>query len=128
MSKTLNANQTRAVSLLAAGMTKTQCAAEVKVSRETLNQWSKIPEFANQLHQLQQEQAKQSFNRALTMCDDALDTIFDMMINPETPPNIKLNAASRILEFGKKVFEDLDMEHRMVQIEVKLGIREGSSE
>ncbi len=124
MNKTLTAAQNRAIGLLAAGATKSQVATEVKVSRQTLYEWLKLPEFENHLHELRQASAKESFNRAISMVDDSLDVIFGLMTDPETPATVRLSAAAKILEFGRGVWADLDVEHRLHQVEVNLGIKE----
>lgn len=124
MPTTLTPRQTKAIGLLGAGMNKTDTAQECGISRETLHQWLRQDDFNAALRDLHRRQGRLSFSRALSLVDDALATLSEIMTDPEQDPRCRVAAASKLLSFASTTFFDLDSEERLMKVEQELGLRE----
>jgi len=70
MSHKLTAKQVKALHLLAGGATAVEVAQILKMRRETLSRWKKIPEFAQKLEQVM-TQIRDGMQHRLTGLADA---------------------------------------------------------
>ena len=121
-SKTLTQKQVQAIDRLAAGDKQVVVVERVGCGGATLRRWLKLPEFTTELDRRIAESRSEAMRSLRALNNEAVSTIAELMRNPETPANVRLQAALRVLELGVCPLESIDSDFT----EEKLRLVEGT--
>jgi hypothetical protein len=100
----LSANQQKAALAIAQGRKVADAAKLVKVRRETVSEWKRVPEFADLVTQLRRELWEAAIARAVGMVDTALDAAEAIAKGEKgAKPAEQLAAARLILDTAARV-------------------------
>jgi transposase-like protein len=84
---------------LASGQTINEAAAAAGVHRNTIANWRRSSEsFRNHWHTMQYEQAMHWRDEMQSLAPIAIKTLQDLLIDPKTPPTVRLRAALAVLD------------------------------
>ncbi len=89
--------QVQAAALLAAGHSLDQVCQSLSLGRSTLYRWRQTPDFAAYLHQLLRTHADESLCQSAQLLSQANARIKALMDDPNTPPELQLKIAFKIL-------------------------------
>ena len=94
-----------------------EAARTVHVSTKTLLRWQKQPEFDLALRAAKRATFGQAIARLHHLTSAAVTTLGKVMLEPATPPAIKVRAADSILDHTTKAIEIEDIEARVAALE-----------
>lgn len=125
MKETLSAKQIDAIKALIKYPTVKEAAEASGNPIRTLQRWLTQPEFLDALHQVQKDSFKAAGHRLINSTIEAAEAIVEIMRNPTQPgANMKLKAATAILELGDKYHKSLEQDVRLNRLEEKAGIED----
>ena len=93
----LTEEQRLAVDLLAAGQRGGDVAKQVGVTLEIVTEWRQAPAFAAAVNVRLQDTRESTRQRLRAMAGMALDTVEQVLGDQDTPPQLRLQAALRVL-------------------------------
>jgi len=96
--ETLSAKQLRSISLLCQGRQQVSIAAELHCGVETLRRWLKDPTYQAALIRGRRQVWVEVMSEASLGLGTALNVLQRIMINEETPPSSRVQAASKFIE------------------------------
>ena len=96
----LTATQEHVLAHIANGATHTAAAASAGVHRNTVHNWLNAPAFCQALAQAQYQNACFWHDQAKELAATAMETLRDLLANPDTRDSVRLKAALAILEPG----------------------------
>jgi len=112
----LTPRQQKAVELLACGLSIREVAARVGRHERTLRRWLDRPEFVEALSELQDAAWRHALRRLRALAGKAVDTLRDVLCDPEVPATARIGAAKAVFEIMRNV--DLeDLRERLAQLE-----------
>ena len=79
--------------------------------------WMKLPEFESQYRKARRMVFRQSTARLQQASGAAATTLAKVMVDPATPPAVKVRAAECILNHGLKAIEVEDIDARVTDLE-----------
>jgi len=94
-----------------------EAARAVSVTPKTLLRWQKEPEFDAEFRAAKRSAFKQAVGRLHHLSSAAVSTLGKVMLDPETPPAVKVRAADNILDHTVKAIEIEDIEARLSELE-----------
>jgi DNA-binding transcriptional MerR regulator len=94
---TLSPVQAQVVAALAAGASISAAAKAAGVHRSTVHNWLNEPDFSTQFDTSRQDYVESIRDQVRYLSALALDTIRQLLENPETPPSVRLRAAQLVL-------------------------------
>jgi len=94
-----------------------EAAKAIGIGANTLLRWLKVPEFQTAYRQARREAFGQSIARLQQGTAAAATTLLKVMIEPGTPPSVKVRAAEAILNHSSKAIEIEDIEARVAALE-----------
>ena len=98
---TLNPQQHRIISLLAAGNSITQVATSENLHRNTIANWRRtIPAFARELEFALREQRQYWHEQATRLAPLAIQAIEETLTNPKASPSLRFRAAALIIKMA----------------------------
>lgn len=92
-------------------------AKDLGMSRGALYSRMKDPEFRKEFNEAKAEFMKMATAELQHSAQAAVATIHGIMIDPETPKQIRLNAAAIILQYCGKFTEQVDIIERIERLE-----------
>jgi transposase-like protein len=106
-----------AIAALLSERTVEEAARAVGIGVNTLLRWQKVPEFAAAYRDARRAVYAQSIARLQKASSAAVTTLLKVMVDPATPPAVKVRAADIILARGAEgiVIEDCDA--RLTEVE-----------
>lgn len=126
---TLSQKQVAALAAVASGASVEETATQVGVNRTTIWKWKTRPgPFRNALREAQAEVIHQTV-RTLAQTGPPAAVVLTTLISTETvPPAVRTRAAAVLLRELREFVVLADLEDRLQEVEVALGIhREGSA-
>lgn len=102
---------------LAAGRTAAEAALEAKVSVRTVERRKAEPEFARRVRELQFEMVRAASGRLSEGLAEAVEVIRELLKHAD--PNVRLRAATRVVDLSVKVFERVEREHALADLQAK---------
>ncbi len=87
-----------AVDLLAAGQRGGDVAQQVGVTLEIVTEWRQLPAFAAAVNARLQDTRESTRQRLRAMAGMALDTVEQVLQDQEAPPQLRLQAALKVLD------------------------------
>ena len=94
-----------------------EAASEVGISVATLMRWQKLPEFQALFREGRRTVYNQAVARLQQGTSAAAATLLKTMIDPATPPSVKIRAAEAIFNHAAKAMEIQDIEARVAALE-----------
>ncbi|HTA42459.1 MAG TPA: hypothetical protein VK789_08430 [Bryobacteraceae bacterium] len=94
-----------------------EAAKAAGIGTQTLMRWMKLPEFESQYRKARRMVFRQSTARLQQASGAAATTLAKVMIDPATPPAVKVRAAECILNHGLKAIEVEDIDARVTDLE-----------
>lgn len=94
----LSTVQWEAIAALATGQTILAAAAQTGVHRATVHNWLKLPAFSAALDQARQDHASEISAKLSQAAGLAIDTIRQILTDPNASPAVKLRAALAVLD------------------------------
>ena len=109
--------------VLAAGATVTAAAAELGISRKTVQRKLAKPVFRRRVAELRAQLFGEALGRiadSLTRATDSLAALLD-----SNDPAVRLRAAAAILSLGMKMRDSVDVSDRLSELEAELARKQG---
>lgn len=94
-----------------------EAAKAVGIGEQTLLRWMKLPEFDAEYRKARRMAFRQAVSRLQQASGAAATTLTKVMVDPATPPAVKVRAAECILDHGLKAIEVEDIEARVTELE-----------
>jgi hypothetical protein len=92
-------------------------AKSIGIAPKTLLRWMKNPEFDSEYRSAKRAAYGQAVARLQQGTSAAATTLMKTMIDPNTPPSVKVRAAEAILTHAAKAIEIEDIEARVTELE-----------
>ena len=96
MSTKLNQNQLLAIPLVAQGVSGKDIASRLKVAKETISRWKKLPEFEAEVNQLLKECREETQHKLRSIVHQSLEIIKSELENDTS--TLRINLALKILQ------------------------------
>ena len=110
-------NQTKALAALLTCKSRTEAARACGLSTKTLQGYEKDPAFADALERGRREALADAAHRIAAGYSETVDTLQDIVQNPDTPDASRVAAARVLLEYGIKYAEMTDINRRLDKLE-----------
>lgn len=94
-----------------------EAARSVGVSTATLMRWQKLPEFQEAFREGRRAAYGQAVARLQQGTSAAATTLLKTMIDPSTPPSVRVRAAEAVFNHAAKAIEIEDIEARVSVLE-----------
>jgi hypothetical protein len=92
-------------------------AKAVGIAPKTLLRWLKVPEFDAAYRQARRAAFSQSTARLQQATSAAVSTLLKIMVDPGSPPSVRVRAADSVLDHAKQAIEIEDVEVRVAALE-----------
>ena len=113
-------NQNKALAALLASKSRTDAARLCGLSTKTLQGYEKQPEFAEALERGRREALAAAAHRIAAGYSDTVDTLQEIVQNPDTADASRVAAARALLDYGLKFAELTDINKRLDRLEEML--------
>ncbi len=113
----LTARQSRALTAMMTSQSVVEAAKTAGVSERTLQRWLDDPAFRKELSERQSEAVTTVTRRLVTLADQAVNTINEVLTDPDIPAATRLRAAESVLSNLLKLRELVDLEARVARLE-----------
>ena len=110
-------NQEKAIAALLTSDTQAEAAKKCGLSVRTLRLYLDDPEFFTEYQQRRQQLVTDATKKLQNYIQSAVDTLFEIKNDPETPPGIRASAARALLEYGMKYTDMTDLAERITALE-----------
>src|SRR6266852_2688687 len=94
-----------------------EAARSIGVAANTLLKWQKLPEFETAYREARRAAYRQAVARLQQGTSAAATTLLKTLIDPGTPPSVKVRAAEAIFNHAAKAIEVEDIEARVAALE-----------
>jgi uncharacterized protein YbjT (DUF2867 family) len=94
-----------------------EAARAAGIAQKTLLRWLQIPEFQAAFRAAKWAAYSQTIGRLHQMSAAAVSTLGKVMVDPSTPPAVKVRAADSILNHTGKAIETENLEARLSELE-----------
>ena len=113
----LTPNQRRALAALLASKSRAEASRRCGLGLRTLQDYEKIPEFAEALEKGRREALADAAHRMAAGYSDTVDALQEIVENPDTPDASRVAAARALLDYGLKFAELTDINKRLDRLE-----------
>lgn len=97
----LNAQQEKAIVLVVLGKSGREIAEACEVTPETVSRWRQMPLFIATVNRILKDSQDEVKLRLHSLTNMALNAIESILTNEESPPNMRLQAALKVLELNQ---------------------------
>lgn len=118
----LSPSQEAAILVLLSNGTHQQAADAAKKSTKTIGRWLNEPPFRDEVRRRQQERYRHAIGQTQQLAPAAVTALTKVMVDPTTPPSVKVNAADKILGHAGAGYRAEAIEQRIEQLEEKIDI------
>jgi transposase-like protein len=94
-----------------------EAARSIGVAPNTLLKWQKLPEFETAYREARKAAYRQAVARLQQGTSAAATTLLKTLIDPGTPPSVKVRAAEAIFNHAARAIEIEDIEARVATLE-----------
>jgi hypothetical protein len=112
--------QERAIIALLSEPTLRAAASSAGVSESTLWRWLRDPNFRIAYRRARQEVLERATTRLAALVDAAVEALGEIVADRAVSPNVRVSAASRIIEFALKATEIEEVQARLERLEATL--------
>ena len=113
----LGRKQEEAIAALLTQRNIDDAARQAGVGVRTLIRWQKLPEFQEAYREARRLAYGQSIARLQQASSAAASTLLKVMVDPATPPAVKVRAADSVFAHAAKAIELEDIEARVAALE-----------
>ena len=113
----LSRKQEQAIAALITHDTIAAAAAAVRISEVTLWRWQQLPEFQARYREARRAVIERSISTLQQSTTAAVTTLVSLMNDVNVAANVRLYAATRVLDYALKGTEVLDLEQRLTELE-----------
>lgn len=113
----LTPRQQRAISALLSCPTISEAAKTAQVSERTIYRWLIDQAFLAELHRQESELINSIARRLVSLADNALRTIQELLDDPQASSSVRLRAAENVLAHLLRVRELATLEERVTNLE-----------
>ncbi len=113
----LGRKQEEAIAALLTHRNIEEAAGAAGIGARTLLRWLKIPEFQAAYRQARRDAFGQAVARLQQGTSAAATTLLKTLIDPGTPPSVKVRAAEAIFNHAARTIEIEDIEARVAALE-----------
>ena len=115
--KAFTGKKQRALTALLTQPSLVKAAEVVGVSEVTLWRYMQDDNFQQALKEAKQQAVEQAIIRIQQVTGEAVEVLYEVMTNPNTPASSRVSAAKTILEMNFKVIENEEINKRLDEIE-----------
>lgn len=112
--------QERAIIALLSEPTLRAAASSAGISESTLWRWMRDPEFRVAYRRARQEVLERATARLAALVDAAVKALGEIVADRTVSPNVRVSAASRIVDFALKAAEIEEVQARLERLEATL--------
>jgi hypothetical protein len=116
----LEPGQERAIIALLAEPTLKAAAASAGISETTLWRWLREPNFKVAYQRARQEALGRATTRLAALVEVAVEALGEIVADRTVSPNVRVSAASRIVEYALKAAEIEEVQARLEKLEAAL--------
>jgi flagellar hook-basal body complex protein FliE len=98
MSDELTVPQQLAIQMIALGNEKNMVAQTCGISRRQLHNWEQSPAFKQALGEIIKDAEDATGGKLRVLADKALSTLEEVMTSPQSPANVRLTAAVKVID------------------------------
>lgn len=98
-------------------------ARQCGISRTTLWRLSQNPDFQFRLREARSHLSEEIVTSLSANSLEAVNTLRAVMLNKRATPSVRANAASRLIELSIRAKQQLDVEQRLIAVELALRTR-----
>lgn len=109
--------QRKAIAALLSSRSVPEAAEAAGLGQRTIYRYMTDPAFRLALADAEGQAIDNATRRLLTMQDLAIDTIADVLKDPESSAGVRVRAAGQVLEYLLKLRELRNIEHRLTALE-----------
>jgi hypothetical protein len=109
--------QEEAIAALLVQRNVDEAAKSISIAPRTLIRWMKLPEFQTAYREARRAAFGQAVARLQQGTAAAATTLLKTMIDPATPPSVRVRAAEAIFNHAAKAIEIEDVEVRVTALE-----------
>jgi hypothetical protein len=118
----LTHEQCKAVQMYLDGSDTLQISLLLSKDQTTIRRWSKLPQFVALLNEGRSVALTDAGLRLSKTAYNAATVLEDVMLDEETKPDIKIKAATSILDYALKLTDAIDHTQRLNEIEKVLNL------
>jgi hypothetical protein len=116
----LEPGQERAIIALLSEPTLKAAAASAGISETTLWRWLREPNFKVAYQRARQEALGRATTRLAALVEVAVEALDEIVADRAVSPNVRVSAASRIIDFALKAAEIEEVQARLEKLEAAL--------
>jgi hypothetical protein len=116
----LEPGQERAIIALLSEPTLKAAAASAGISETTLWRWLREPNFKIAYQRARQEALGRATTRLTALVEVAVEALGEIVADRTVSPNVRVSAASRIVEYALKAAEIEEVQARLEKLEAAL--------
>jgi hypothetical protein len=94
-----------------------EAAKSIGISTQTLVRWRKLPEFQTAYREARRAAYGQSIARLQQATSAAVQTLFKIMVDTNTPASTRVRAADSVINHATKAIEIEDIDARVAALE-----------
>ncbi len=110
----------RAVLAVLSHPTLPEAAKAVGVATRTLLRWMQRPDFQEALRTARREALRHALGQLQTAMGEAVETLREVMRDPEAAPGARVSAARTVLESALRAVEVDELDARLAALEAEL--------
>lgn len=124
----LTAKQEAFCRLLAQGMSVKEAARDMDTPECTLYRWQRKPVIRARIRELRREITEDAVGKLKSSLHLAVTILVDVAADTEAPPNVRVNAAAKIVDGALKSLETIEILERLAALEEKTKNQEVSGD
>jgi hypothetical protein len=121
--KDLTPLQYKALDSLLQGVSKEEVARLVECSPRSIHRWLKTPNFKAKFNEGKRIAFEEATNKLTIGSSRAVDKLFTLIDNPETPPQVVCRACEIVLTNSVKLSEISELNDRIDRLEVYVNVQ-----
>lgn len=120
----ISTHQQKAIAAILASRTLSEAAKSAQVSERTLYRWLDDQAFQMELHKQESRTINEASRFFLSLTEEALHVVHEIITNTELSPSIRLRAAENIFNHFLRIREIASLEERVIALEESLSDHE----
>jgi len=121
----LGRKQEEAIAALLTNRSIEDAARAINVAPKTLLRWMKLPEFLTDYREARRAAYGQSIARMQQATSAAVQTLFKIMVDTNTPASTRVRAADSVINHATKAIEIEDIDVRVAALEQAAELSKG---
>ncbi|HPR90200.1 MAG TPA: hypothetical protein PLD93_02075 [Synergistaceae bacterium] len=113
----ITATQEAFCRLLASGLSIKEAARDMDMSETTLYRWQRKPIIRARIRELRREITEDAVGKLKSSLHLAVTILVDVAADTKAPPNVRVNAAAKIVDGALKSLETIEIIERLAALE-----------